>query len=69
VFALRHGWKHDIDMTQLGGEGVIRPRELYQRLKIGVVNINADRDIRERQRQELETLAKEQNKPSQPGQG
>jgi hypothetical protein len=69
VFALRHGWKHDIDMSQWGGEGIIGPKELYQRLKIGVVNINADQDVRDKQRRDLETLAKKPDEISQPGHG
>ena len=52
VYALRHSFKHQIDLERLGGEGSVDPRELWERLKAGVVNINATKELREKQRKD-----------------
>ncbi|ETN46960.1 uncharacterized protein HMPREF1541_01150 [Cyphellophora europaea CBS 101466] len=56
VFALRHGWRKEVDLGWFGGEGKVKPRELYERLKVGVVNVNATTRVRDNQRAELEKL-------------
>lgn len=60
VFALRHGWRKDIDMEKFGGEGRVKPRQLYEKMKIGVLNINAKGAIREKQMREVDRLRKEE---------
>lgn len=60
VFALRHGWRKDIDMEKFGGEGRVKPRQLYEKMKIGVMNINANGAMREKQMKEVERLRKEE---------
>lgn len=54
VFALRHGFKHDIDLGKFGGQGTVKPRELYASMQIGVMNINATGSVRQNQLEELE---------------
>lgn len=54
VFALRHGWRKDVDLEKFGGVGRVKPRELYETMKIGVLNINAKGSLREKQLEELE---------------
>jgi hypothetical protein len=54
VFALRHSWRSDIDLAEFGGEGVVEARKLWGALKIGVVNVNAPKELREKQQKELD---------------
>jgi hypothetical protein len=54
VFALRHSWRNDIDMAEFGGEGFVEARKLWEALKIGVVNVNAPKQLRDKQQKELD---------------
>jgi hypothetical protein len=54
VFALRHTFKHSIDLRRFGGDDVVDPRKLWEMLKIGVVNVNARKDLRSMQRKHLD---------------
>lgn len=56
VFALRHSWRRDIDLADFGGEGVVEARKLWEALKIGVVNVNAPKELREKQQKELDRM-------------
>ena len=49
VFTLRHSFRHQIDLDRFGGEGNVDPKELWEQMKDGVVNINARKDFREKQ--------------------
>ena len=62
VFALRHSFKHQIDLERFGGEGSVDPRKLWEQLKIGVVNVNARKDLRDKQRQIQEAMRAAQSK-------
>ncbi|KAL6244317.1 hypothetical protein RBB50_008559 [Rhinocladiella similis] len=50
VFALRHSNRHDIDFGLFGGEGVMSPKELWQSVQVGKININSIKEIRDKQR-------------------
>ena len=54
VYALRHSSRNQIDMARFGGEGCIRPEELYNVMGVGKVNINAMRHTRNKQREMLQ---------------
>jgi len=51
VYALRPNIRHPTDLATFGGEGVVDTREYFQRIKGRKYNVNARKDIRERQRQ------------------
>ena len=53
VYALRHTFKHQIDLERFGGEGTVDPKKMLEVLKTGVVNINAKKDQRDKQRKDL----------------
>lgn len=53
VYALRHSSRNLVDLSRFGGEGHIRPEELYKVMGVGRVNINAVRDTRDKQREAL----------------
>jgi isopenicillin N synthase-like dioxygenase len=50
VFALRHSNRHDVDFRPFGGADCVKPRDLFNFLRIGKVNINGDKQTREAQR-------------------
>lgn len=54
VFALRPSLKHDIDLGNFGGEGIMPSRVFWDRIYNSKFNVNATKDIRERQRKNLE---------------
>lgn len=54
VYALRHSSRNQIDMARFGGEGCIRPEELYNVMGVGRVNINAMKHTRDKQRETLQ---------------
>jgi hypothetical protein len=56
VFALRPSLRHDIDLGNFGGEGVVPSKVLWDRIYNSKFNINATKDIRERQRKNLEAM-------------
>ena len=56
VFALRHSWKHDIDLARFGGEGIVEAKKLWKKLRIGVYNVNMPKEVRDKQRAELHRL-------------
>ena len=58
VYALRHSFKHQIDLERFGGEGSIDPKKLWERIKAGVVNINATKELRGKMRQERDEKRK-----------
>lgn len=62
VFALRHGWKKEVDLRRFGGEGVVEPRRLYEEMKIGVLNINAKGEVRKKQLEALERQMREEER-------
>jgi isopenicillin N synthase-like dioxygenase len=52
VFALRPCVKHEIDMTQFpGGQGVVHMGELWRQTWMGAFNVNASRQVREKQKE------------------
>ena len=53
VFALRPSLKHDIDLDQFGIGGSISAEELWKQIHTRKVNINAIKDIREKQREQM----------------
>lgn len=53
VFALRPSLRNDIDLGNFGGEGVIPSKLLWARIYNSKLNINATKEIRERQRKNL----------------
>jgi len=55
VFALRHSSRHEIDLKAFGGQGTVHPRLLWNRIRVGKVNINAVKEIREEQRAKLDS--------------
>ena len=65
VFTLRHSFRHQIDLERFGGEGSVDPKELWEQMKDGVVNINARKDFREKQaaksKERLRKLRKQQS--------
>ncbi|KEF59106.1 uncharacterized protein A1O9_03950 [Exophiala aquamarina CBS 119918] len=54
VYGLRHSSKNAIDLGLFGGEGCIRPEELYTFMGVGKVNINAVKNKRDKQREIFE---------------
>ncbi|ETI22814.1 hypothetical protein G647_06890 [Cladophialophora carrionii CBS 160.54] len=50
VFALRHSSRHDVDFGLFGGQGRVRPSELYRCIDVGKVNINTVKKRRDAQR-------------------
>ena len=56
VFALRHSRRHDVDMNLFGGEGKIESKKLWEALKIGIVNINAPKKWRDKQKIQLDRM-------------
>lgn len=53
VFALRPSLKHPVDLSQFGLEGVISSDELWSKIKSSKLNINATKEVRERQRENM----------------
>lgn len=53
VFALRPSLRNDIDLGNFGGEGVVPSRLFWDRIYNSKYNINATKEIRERQRKNL----------------
>ena len=51
VFALRPCLKHPIDLAAFGGTGVVETAELYHGIRDKKYNINATKDVRDRQRE------------------
>lgn len=54
VFALRPSLRHDIDLGNFCGDGIVPSRLFWDRIYNSKFNINATKDIRERQRKNLE---------------
>ena len=54
VFALRPSLRNDIDLENFGGEGIMPSKVFWDRIYNSKFNINATKDIRERQRKNLE---------------
>jgi isopenicillin N synthase-like dioxygenase len=54
VFALRPSLRHDIDLGNFGGDGIVASKELWDKIYKSKFNINATKDVRERQRKNLE---------------
>ena len=53
VFALRPSLRHDIDLDQFGIGGSISAEELWKQIHTRKMNINATKEIREKQREEM----------------
>lgn len=53
VFALRPSLRHDVDLGNFGGDGMVPSKELWNRIYNSKFNINATKDIRERQQKNL----------------
>jgi isopenicillin N synthase-like dioxygenase len=52
VFALRPSIKHEIDMSVFpGGKGMVHMGELWKRMWSGAFNVNAPREVREKQKE------------------
>lgn len=54
VFALRPSLKGVIDLSQFGSEGTVGAKELFYKIKGSKTNINATKDIRDKQTREKE---------------
>lgn len=53
VFALRPSLRNDIDLGNFGGEGIVPSRLFWDRIYNSKFNVNATKEIRERQRKNL----------------
>ena len=57
VFALRPSTKHEIDMTVFpNGQGLVHMGELWKKMWGGAFNVNAPRDVREKQKEKQRLL-------------
>ncbi|KAJ9609607.1 hypothetical protein H2200_005935 [Cladophialophora chaetospira] len=61
VFTLRHSSRHDVDFNLFGGEGRVSASELWKFLKVGKVNINMVKEMREAQRAQLRQSIEKSN--------
>lgn len=69
VFALRHSTRHDVNFSLFGGEGNVRPTDLWRTIQVGKVNINTAKERRDMQRARLHPAGDEAAIPSGMGQG
>lgn len=69
VFTLRHSLRHQIDLERFGGEGSVDPKELWNQMKDGVVNINARKEFRDKQRAQNDEKLRQLREASSQGEG
>nr|POE48808.1 hypothetical protein CFP56_38905 [Quercus suber] len=54
IFGMRPCLKHETDLMAFNGSGIVNTRQFYDRIKRSRFNVNATKDVREQQRQEME---------------
>ena len=67
VFALRSCLRGDIDLAQFGGDGIVKTRDYFYRIKGRKWNINATEEIRNEQQKAQEERRRQMQKPQGAG--